>query len=215
MDPRQALGIGGSLVLAIGVFTPIVSVPVVGNINYFRNGSGDGAFVLGFAVLSLILTLRGNFHWLWTTGTAVIALLVGAFIRFQETLLEVQSGIERDLSDNPFRGVAEVAVGSAQLQWGWILLIIGAGALIAAASTRSRSGGLRRCPHCAELIQPQAVVCKHCGRDTPPNEAVLRPVPEPRRPRRVAIVTALTVIGVIVVMWTDPLLRLLIRLGVV
>ncbi len=26
-------------------------------------------------------------------------------------------------------------------------------------------GNLRKCPHCAELIKPDAKVCKHCGRE--------------------------------------------------
>jgi hypothetical protein len=30
-------------------------------------------------------------------------------------------------------------------------------------------GRVRSCPHCAEFIKPQAVVCKHCGRDVPSN----------------------------------------------
>jgi hypothetical protein len=29
------------------------------------------------------------------------------------------------------------------------------------------SGERRRCPHCAELIRWEAIVCKHCGRDLP------------------------------------------------
>jgi hypothetical protein len=28
-------------------------------------------------------------------------------------------------------------------------------------------GDARKCPFCAELIKPEAVVCKHCGRDLP------------------------------------------------
>jgi len=35
--------------------------------------------------------------------------------------------------------------------------------------------GLLKCPHCAELVQPDARVCKHCGRDidrsAPPTSA--------------------------------------------
>lgn len=30
------------------------------------------------------------------------------------------------------------------------------------------AGVTRRCPHCAETIQAEAVVCKHCGRDVVP-----------------------------------------------
>jgi len=29
-------------------------------------------------------------------------------------------------------------------------------------------GGLRRCPFCAEFVRPEAIVCKHCGRDIQP-----------------------------------------------
>jgi hypothetical protein len=29
------------------------------------------------------------------------------------------------------------------------------------------AGTSRKCPHCAELIKPDAKVCKHCGRDVP------------------------------------------------
>lgn len=32
------------------------------------------------------------------------------------------------------------------------------------------SGEQRKCPHCAELIKPDAKVCKHCGRDVSPEE---------------------------------------------
>jgi hypothetical protein len=33
------------------------------------------------------------------------------------------------------------------------------------------SGDFRKCPFCAELIKPEALVCKHCGRDLPGVEA--------------------------------------------
>jgi hypothetical protein len=26
-------------------------------------------------------------------------------------------------------------------------------------------GRAKRCPHCAELVKPEATVCSHCGRD--------------------------------------------------
>jgi len=37
------------------------------------------------------------------------------------------------------------------------------GWLIAALSP----GNLRKCPHCAELVKPEATVCGHCGRELP------------------------------------------------
>ena len=42
MTNRQLLGILGSAILFIGVFMPIVKLPVVGKMNYFHNGRVDG-----------------------------------------------------------------------------------------------------------------------------------------------------------------------------
>jgi hypothetical protein len=41
--------------------------------------------------------------------------------------------METKLAGNPFRGIADVAMQSVQIQWGWAVLIVGAGFLIAAA----------------------------------------------------------------------------------
>jgi hypothetical protein len=32
---------------------------------------------------------------------------------------------------------------------------------------QARLSGLRKCPYCAEFIRPDAIVCKHCGRELP------------------------------------------------
>jgi len=40
----------------------------------------------------------------------------------------------------------------------------------AAAQSQIQSGERKKCPRCAELVQPDALVCKHCGHEfaTPP-----------------------------------------------
>jgi hypothetical protein len=45
---------------------------------------------------------------------------------------------------------------------GVVLLLLGVILLIKAPGTRAR-----KCPFCAEMIQPDAVVCHYCGRDVP------------------------------------------------
>ncbi len=74
MNNRRLLGILGSAILFIGVFMPIVKVPIVGDINYFQNGRGDGVIVLALAVISLALVLLRWYRELWITalGSAVI-----------------------------------------------------------------------------------------------------------------------------------------------
>lgn len=36
--------------------------------------------------------------------------------------------------------------------------------------TELTSGTSKKCPYCAELIKPEAVVCRYCGRELPVNE---------------------------------------------
>jgi hypothetical protein len=210
MDRRLMLGVGGSLLLSLGVFMPIVSLPLVGGVNYFRNGMGGGTLVLLLALISLTLTLRHRFQWLWTTGMASIALLIGTFIRVNERLLEVKGNMTRNLENNPFAGIAQAAVGSVQIEWGWALLLIGSILLLAAAALRSTTAMLRKCPYCAELIKLEANVCKHCTRDVRP-ESVPK---EMRTPWRIRIVTGLVVIAIMAT-WINPFLTLLIRAGII
>jgi len=39
--------------------------------------------------------------------------------------------------------------------------------LVIQPTQTAQTTGLAKCPHCAEAIQPDAKVCKHCGRDVP------------------------------------------------
>jgi len=136
---KQLLGLIGSAVLFVGVFAPIVSIPIMGNMNYFQNGKGDGTFVLILAVISLILVLLKKFKGLWFTGLGSMAIMTFTFINFQMALANTKTQMEMELEGNPFRGIADMAMQSVQLQWGWALLIIGAVLVIASAAIKDKS----------------------------------------------------------------------------
>ncbi len=128
------LGIVGSIVLFVGVFAPIISAPFVGNVNYFQNGKGDGTIVLILAVLSFVLVLTKFSVGLWLTGLGSLSVLVFTFVNFQTKMAEAKAKMDKDLAGNPFRGFADVAIQSAQLEWGWALLVVGAMLVIASAA---------------------------------------------------------------------------------
>ena len=133
---KQLLGLIGSTVLFVGVFAPIVSVPIMGNINYFNNGKGDGVIVLVLAVISLILVLLKKFKGLWFTGLGSVGIMVFTFVNFQISLANTINQMETELAGNPFRGIADMAMQSVQIQWGWALLIVGAVLVIASAAIK-------------------------------------------------------------------------------
>lgn len=196
MQTIQMLGLAGSGLLFLGVFMPIVSIPIVGSMTYFMNGRGDGTIVLVLAVASLILTLSRQYTWLWATGAASLGMMIFTFVNFQVGMSRAMAQMNADLKGNPFRGIADLAFQSVQLQWGWAVLLIGAALVIAAAATSSfgekRDGpaleelmpdgeadprNTRKCPFCAEVIKAEAVVCRYCRRELTPSVSVEPPPP--------------------------------------
>ena len=126
----------GTLLLFVGVFTPIVSVPFFGNVNYFHNGEGDGALVLILAGISAVLLMKEKLGGLYITAGLSLAVMLFSFYNFQSGMSEARLEMERDLAGNLFRGLADMAVESVQLQWGWAVLLIGVGLQFACAKGR-------------------------------------------------------------------------------
>lgn len=139
MKTKQLLGLVGSIVLFIGVFTPAVSVPIMGNMNYLQNGEVDGTIVLLLAVVSLVLVLAKKYKGLWFTGLGSLGVLLFTFINFQLRKSQARAGMKSKLAGSPFREVIDMAMQSIQLQWGWVLLIVGATLLIVSAALKEGS----------------------------------------------------------------------------
>jgi hypothetical protein len=125
------LGLAGSAALLIGVFCPLVTLPIVGSISYIHNGRGDGIFVAVLAAISLVLVLCRFWVGLWFTSVLSLGILGFTFINFQVRLQEMK----QELAGNPFGGIAE----TVSLSWGFAVIIVGAALLIAAAAVPPRS----------------------------------------------------------------------------
>jgi len=97
METKKILGLIGSLVLFVGVFAPVVSIPILGSMNYFQNGKGDGVVILILAVISLILTVMKKYWGLWFTGLGACGVMVFTFVNFQLKMAELQTQIENEL----------------------------------------------------------------------------------------------------------------------
>lgn len=69
------------------------------------------------------------------------------FVNFNLVMAKAKSEMETELQGNPFRGLTDAAMLATQLQWGWALLVVGAGLVIASAAIPSepsrRSSRLR------------------------------------------------------------------------
>lgn len=133
------MGLIGAALLFFGAFAPIVSIPIAGSQNYFQNGHGDGVVIVVIAAIAAMLAIAARYKGLLFAGGAALAVLIFTFVNFQMRLSEMKDKMATDLAGNPFRGLADVAVGSVQLQWGWAVLVIGGLVLLGAGATSSRS----------------------------------------------------------------------------
>ncbi|MGB9407507.1 MAG: hypothetical protein WCA89_08220 [Terracidiphilus sp.] len=121
----QLLGIIGSIVLFIGVFLPVVSGSTGGSLNYFQNGKSDGTILLILAVISFFLVLIKGYPWLLLTGLGSFGDILFRFVNVRRGMSQAKT----EVAVNPLRGPIE----AVHLRWGWAVLVVGAGLVIAAA----------------------------------------------------------------------------------
>lgn len=135
--------LAGSGALIIGLFLPIFSMPMVGPVNLFANGGNlAGLLLLACAAVAAGLVLRLRTQDVIWPAVAACGILAFIFIRLQWVMAQMRDSL-RELEDNPFAGLAQTAMGSMQLQWGWLVLIAGAGAMVYGAwKMRDRSKSL-------------------------------------------------------------------------
>jgi hypothetical protein len=127
-----------------------VTVPFLGGQNYFQNGAGDGSIVLVLAAIGFLLIWKNRFRELFFTAGLSSLVCIYTFITLLTRLNELRDKMHSELRDNPFGGLADAAMQSVQIQWGWILLIGGAITLMIAAWNCSKEQQL------AEAVQKQS-----------------------------------------------------------
>lgn len=135
-NPRQkrklTLALAGTALLGVGVFLPIVSMPMVGSVNYFANGRGDGIVVIILAAGAAALALTKRFKLVTFVGLASLALVTFTLFRLISGLNSARAEMEKSLSGNPFKGLGDAFLSSIQVQWGWLPLVVGSFLVMAA-----------------------------------------------------------------------------------
>jgi hypothetical protein len=173
-DGPALVGLGGAALLFVGAFMPIVSLPIVGNVNYFNNGQGDGVVLIGLALISALLVLLRRYRWLLVTSVLSLGVLGYTFITLSGRIAEMKTGLEAQLQGNPFAGLAQVAMQSVQMQWGWAVLVLGGVLLLAswgmseARLRQSRTSTAAPAVSPAELTSEAVVRTGDPEREQPP-----------------------------------------------
>lgn len=142
MTTNKNMVLAGATLAIVGLFCPIVTLPFLGNVNLFNNGSNLFALaLLALAVLAGAMALNERESDAFWPGVGSAAVLAWNFASLQYHLAQVKSSMS-ELEGNPFAGVAKAAVGAVQLQWGWLVLSSGVGLLIYGGLRARRERGL-------------------------------------------------------------------------
>ncbi|HJV44936.1 MAG TPA: hypothetical protein VJ824_04330 [Bacillota bacterium] len=132
---RKILGMIGCIVLAIGVFCPLVRIPYLGEVNYFNNGKGGGVFVLILAVISFIIILAGKYKPLIYTGIISLCVMGFTYFYLQFVFHKITAKLSNQFGEKS-KSLADMIVQSVHLEIGWIVLTIGAVLLIVAGAAK-------------------------------------------------------------------------------
>lgn len=124
MKKNQIIGSIGVALLAIGVFLPMITLPLVGSVNYYSNGQGDGILILGIVIVSVILLIMKKMKGLIITGILSFVMVAFTFIQLKSSLNELLYG---DEMGELFSEFIKIDYGI-----GWIVLVVGSILLLVA-----------------------------------------------------------------------------------
>jgi hypothetical protein len=136
---KQIIGLIGTIILFAGVFAPLVSIPVIGSMNYYQAVKSEAATVLILAMISCILLLAKQYNGLWFTGLGSMAIMASTVINFQTNIDDVKSQTGDEAADSLLSGLTNIAMQSVQIQWGVALLVVGAALIITSAAIKDNS----------------------------------------------------------------------------
>lgn len=135
---RMLLAIFAVFLLLLGTFTPIVSFPFVGDVDFFRAGYADGYVLLILTALALALAVTGRWKQVLVPALGSLAVVLWTFLGVQDTFADARSGSAAALAGNPHEGLAASVIQSIQWEWGWLLLFAGSGLLVYSAARKDR-----------------------------------------------------------------------------
>jgi len=140
MRTKKIVAIFGCTLTAVGVFTPIASAPLTGQISLFKGGEGDGIFFLLLAAVSLALAIFSRFGGLWITGGLTLS---GVAFEFYYSNSLIANARRQVIDGYPLGSdlavIAKDAAASFRIEWGWLFLFAGSFLLLVAAWLPIRS----------------------------------------------------------------------------
>lgn len=128
------LALAGAGVLIIGLFCPVLTMPVIGSLDFVTGAKVSAPTLLALALIGGVAALSGRARDTLWPGIAAMAVLLYHFATLQTRLPQMRASVVESAGP-PFGGAASASDFHAQ--WGWLVLAAGTGMLVY-AGVRSR-----------------------------------------------------------------------------
>ncbi len=137
MGFKQIIGIIGSILLILGVFIPLVKIPIVGGISFYDNSKLEAVIVILIAVISIFLVVLKRYILLWFSGVALLAVVTVRGVQVIRKIYSVRSTAEKILGEKLTakltKKLTNIAIEHVDIGLGLIFLILGAVLIILCA----------------------------------------------------------------------------------
>lgn len=119
MTRNRIVGLLGSGLLVVGIFSPVFKIPGAKALTFFESGIVDAVGLIGLSILSAIFLFARNYRALLFTGIGALAITANMLAYYHAQLLGTKT------AEAVNTGLTQAGAARAQLQWGWGLLVLG------------------------------------------------------------------------------------------
>jgi hypothetical protein len=112
--------------MGLGAFCPIITLPIIGSLNYVMRGNGDGIIIVGCSAAIIALAICGYRRMTALFAAGALVMMVVTLSQLAAILTKAQADAARSAKSNAFGGLTSLMMNSVGLGWGWVLLFGGA-----------------------------------------------------------------------------------------
>jgi hypothetical protein len=129
MSNKQIIGLIGIVFVIMGLFIPLVKVPLKGGISFFESNKMESIIVMGLCAISLVMILSKRKMLLWFSNIATLAVTLIPAVQTIRKLLSVKSTAEKIFGEKLTNKLADkltdFAMGHVHVYLGLVFLMLG------------------------------------------------------------------------------------------
>ena len=125
IEKRILIGGGGGVLVVFGMFSPLLTVPIIGAVTGINKFGGLAWFPFFLVAVVAIGLWQYRFEIARVAAVSLLVAVVGAMIKISYDLNNITADLSNKLANNMFHDLAVVGMSNAGLSWGAPLLLIG------------------------------------------------------------------------------------------